>query len=44
MEKVIDVVWETSKKILILEEHEVDDSNEIFSSHLPKGLTSLAHL
>ncbi len=36
MEKVIDVDWETSKKMFILEEHEVDDSNENMSSHLQK--------
>jgi len=44
MEKVIDVIWETSKKMLILEEHEVDDFNENMFFTPPQSLTSLARL
>ncbi len=44
MEKVIHVVWGTSKKMLILDKHEVDDSNENMFFTPPKSLTSLAHL
>jgi hypothetical protein len=41
MEKVIDVVWETSKKMF---EHEVDDSNENMFFTPPKSLISIACL